>query len=329
MQSNYVRPNLTRKPRYAVRMSITLHTRQLMSSLPLLLLLSTGLVAQQGDGERFSALLKNVRVNGVELHYVEKGNGIPVVLIHGGLADYREWNPQIERISSHYRVVAYSRRYNYPNNNAEILPDHSAIVEARDLAALLDELKLERVHIVGYSYGALTALFFATEHPERVRSLTLAEPPILGWLNQIPGGQAELDRFMQTMWRPAGEAFQKGEPERALRIACDYFSGKGSYDQVPAEFRQSLMDNIREWKALTTSRDAFPPLSRDVVRNLKFPILLITGEKTLAPLRMINDALNQLLRNAKQVTIPGATHDMWLQDPERCGQATVSFLAKH
>jgi pimeloyl-ACP methyl ester carboxylesterase len=138
-----------------------------MGSLLPLLFLSAGLAAGQPDGERFSALIKNVLVNGVKLHYLEKGSGTPVVLIYGGLGDYREWNPQIERISSHYRVIAYSRRYNYPNNNAEIPPDHSAIVEARDLAALLDELKRERVHIVGYSYGALTALFFATEHPER------------------------------------------------------------------------------------------------------------------------------------------------------------------
>jgi non-heme chloroperoxidase len=311
-------------------MSVKLHTRQPVGSLLLLLLLflSTGLVAQQGDGERFSALIKKVRVNGVELHYLDKGSGIPVVLIHGGLGDYREWNPQIKRISSHYRVIAYSRRYNYPNNNAEI-PDHSAIVEARDLAALLDALKLERVHIVGYSYGALTALFFATEHPKRVRSLTMAEPPILGWLSEISGGQTELDKFIQTMWKPAGEAFRRDDPEAALRITCDYFSGIGSYDQLPTGFRQSLMDNIREWKALTTSRDAFPMLSRDAVVSLKLPILLITGEKTLAPLRMINDALNHLLRNAKQVTVPGATHDMWLEDPERCGQATVNFLTKH
>jgi non-heme chloroperoxidase len=311
-------------------MSVKLHTRQLVGSLLLLLLLflSTGLVAQQGDGERFSALIKKVRVNGVELHYLDKGSGIPVVLIHGGLGDYREWNPQMERISSHYRVIAYSRRYNYPNNNAEI-PDHSAIVEARDLAALLDALKLERVHIVGYSYGALTALFFATEHPKRVRSLTMAEPPILGWLSEISGGQTELDKFIQTMWKPAGEAFRRDDPEAALRITCDYFSGIGSYDQLPTGFRQSLMDNIREWKALTTSRDAFPMLSRDAVVSLKLPILLITGEKTLAPLRMINDALNHLLRNAKQVTVPGATHDMWLEDPGRCGQATVNFLTKH
>ena len=306
-----------------------LPTRQLMGSLLLLSFLSAGLVAQQRDGERFSALIKNVRVNGVELHYLEKGSGMPVVLIHGGLGDYREWNSQIERIGGHYRVIAYSRRYNYPNNNAEVPSDHSAIVEARDLAVLLDALKLQRVHIVGYSYGALTALFFATEHPERVRSLTMAEPPILGWLSEIPGGQTELDKFMQTMWRPAGEAFRRDDPETALRVTCDYFSGKGSYDQVSAEFRQSLMDNIREWKALTTSRDAFPMLSRDAVRNLKLPILLLTGEKTLAPLRMINDALNHLLPNAEQATIPGATHDMWIEDPERCGQATANFLAKH
>ena len=88
-----------------------LHTRQLMGSLPLLLFLTAGLAAGQPDGERFSALLKNVRVNGVKLHYLEKGNGLPVVLIHGGLGDYREWNPEIERTSSHHRVdlhTAYS-----------------------------------------------------------------------------------------------------------------------------------------------------------------------------------------------------------------------------
>jgi pimeloyl-ACP methyl ester carboxylesterase len=153
-------------------------------------------------------------------------------------------------------VVAYSRRYNYPNNHAEIPPDHSAIVEARDLAALLDALKLESVHVVGYSYGALTALFFAKEHPERVRSLTLAEPPILGWLSEIPGGQTELDKFMDTMLRPAGEAFRRDDPEAALRIACDYFPTR-TCDQVPAEFNQSHMTTSGNGR-LSPSRDAFP-----------------------------------------------------------------------
>jgi len=286
------------------------------------------LAANEADLDRFSTSLKIAAVNGVELHYFQSGSGVPVVLIHGGLGDYREWNAQIGPFSKHYRVLDYSRRYNYPNDNPE-RPDHSAIVEAMDLVALLDALKLERVHLVGYSYGGLTALFFATQHPERLRSLTLAEPAIMKWLPEIPGGQAELDKFMTTMWRPAGEACRKEQPETAVRIACDYFAGKDSYDKFPAEGRRLLMSNIREWKALTTSQNPFPMLDRELVRGLKVPTLLITGEKTLTPLRMIIEELSRVMPAAERVTISGATHDMWLQEPEACGKATLNFLSKH
>jgi len=266
------------------------------------------LAAQEGDVDRFSDSLKIVRVNDVELHYLEKGSGVPVVLIHGGLGDYREWSAQIGPFSEYYRVVNYSRRYNYPNRNPDPdRPDHSAAVEARDLDAFLDTLKLQRVHLVGYSYGGLTALFFATQHPERLRSLTLAEPAIMKWLPQIPGGEAELDKFMTTMWKPAGEAFRKEQPETALRITCDYFSGKGSYDKLPAEGRRLLMSNIQEWKALTTSQDSFPMVDRDVVRRLKVRTLLITSEKTLNPMRMIIEESSRVnvSRSAGRLTICG------------------------
>jgi pimeloyl-ACP methyl ester carboxylesterase len=309
-------------------MDMNVNKRQLPVLLCGVFLAFGRVAAQEVDADRFSASLKIAAVNGVQLHYLESGSGVPIVLVHGGLGDYREWGAQIGSFSQHYRAVDYSRRYNYPNDNPET-PDHSAIVEAKDLAALLDALKLERVHLVGYSYGALTALFFATQHPERLHSLTLAEPAIMKWLPQIPGGQAELDKFMTTMWRPAGEAFRKEQPEAALRITCDYFSGKGSYDNLPAEGRRLLMSDIREWKALTTSRDPFPMLDRDVVRGLKVPTLLITGEKTLNPLRMIIEELSRVMPAAERVTITGATHDMWLEEPKACGKATLSFLGKH
>ncbi|MFL5238694.1 MAG: alpha/beta fold hydrolase [Rhizomicrobium sp.] len=286
------------------------------------------LAAQEAEVDPLSASLKVAAVNGVELHYLERGSGVPVVLIHGSLGDYREWSAQIAPFSQHYRVVDYSRRYNYPNDNPET-PDHSAIVEARDLAALLDALKLDRVHLVGYSYGGLTALFFATEHPERLRSLTLVEPPIMKWLPQIPGGQDELDKFMTALWKPVGEAFRKEQPDTALRITCDYFFGKDAYDTLPTQTRQLLMSNIREWKALTTSRDAFPMVERNAVRELKVPVLLMTGEKTSDALRMIVEELSRLMPTAERVTIPGATHEMWQEQPEACGKVTLEFLGRH
>ena len=100
---------------------------------------SSQTAAQNVAAPQTKRRLKKVRVNGVELHYLEKGKGIPVIFVHGGLDDYRMWEAQMEPFAQSYRVIAYSRRYNFPNRNPYIRPDHSAIIEADDLAALIKE----------------------------------------------------------------------------------------------------------------------------------------------------------------------------------------------
>src|SRR6185436_1351290 len=157
--------------------------------------------------------------------YLEKGRGLPVIFVHGGLDDYRAWQPQLEPFAQSYRVIAYSRRYNFPNNNPHIRPDHSAIIEAEDLAALIKKLKLGRVHLIGHSYGALTALFLAVKHPELVRTLVLAEPPVLGWAQDRSQGKVLYDEIMVNLWKPTGDAFRRRDPEQALRVTINYFLG--------------------------------------------------------------------------------------------------------
>jgi non-heme chloroperoxidase len=283
---------------------------------------------EQDTGEESNAQLKVALANGVQLHYLERGQGAPLIFVHGGLGDYREWLGQIGPFSEQYRVIDYSRRYDYPNTNREI-PTYSASTDASDLAGLMDALKLERVHLVTYSYGAFASLFFAIQHPERVRSLTLSEPPIFKWLPELPGGQEQLDHFMAMFWRPVADAFRHTRPEEVLRITCDYFGGKGSYDALPPEVRSRLASDLPEWKALITSRDAFPNIDRNAAKGLTVPTLLITGEKTLPEMRMITDELSRLLPNAEVVRIPGATHDMWAEAPEACRNATLKFIGAH
>lgn len=270
--------------------------------------------------------LQKVVVNGVELHYLEQGQSEPLVLLHGGLADYREWGPQMDRFAQNHRVIAYSQRYAYPNQNLPIVDDYTTLVDAEDLAAFLHALKLERSHIIGNSSGAFIALALALAHPELVRTLTLAEPPILHWATGLPGGDAVLADFMDRLWKPVGAAFRQGDKELALRTSIKFFIGDDVLDQLPAEVRQVLEENLAGWEAFTTSADCFPMLNKQQVAKLSMPILLLTAANTLPIHQLVNDELVRLLPQAKQVTLQDATHELWTEQPEACGEAVLTFL---
>src|SRR5580692_12513552 len=106
--------------------------------------------------------------HGLALHYVEQGTGTPLIFVHGSLSDGGYWADQIGPFAKHYRAIAYSRRYNYPNVNP-VRRGYSAVVDAEDLAAFIHTLHLGKVVVIGHSYGALTGLFLAARHPEMVR----------------------------------------------------------------------------------------------------------------------------------------------------------------
>ena len=169
---------------------------------------------------------KKVRVNGVELSYVEQGKGVAVIFVHGGLEDYRAWQPQMEGFSRHYHAVAYSRRYNYPNPRVTPRADYSAVVDADDLAALIRKLKLAPAHVVGVSHGAYTALLLAARHPALVRSLVLSEAPVLRWLPGLAGGPPLYADFMRKVWEPATRGFRETE-EAGVKAAVNGFGELG------------------------------------------------------------------------------------------------------
>jgi pimeloyl-ACP methyl ester carboxylesterase len=280
--------------------------------------------------------LHSVRVNRVVLHYVDQGRGPVVVLVHGGMEDYEAWKAQFAPLSKSYRVIAYSRRYNYPNHNAMRSDNHSALVDADDLAALIGKLKLGPVRVVGHSYGAYISMFLALRHPDLVRSLVLSEPPLMKWLSEIPGGKPLLDDSMSNMWLPCADAFRHHQPETALRITVDWFgshesppSGESAtYDALPAEVRSLLRRDIREWEALTTSRDAFPALLREQARQIRKPVLLLSGSRSVPALRLIAAELARTLPAVEFVVLQGATHEMWNEAPQQLTEKILPFLGK-
>jgi pimeloyl-ACP methyl ester carboxylesterase len=273
--------------------------------------------------------LNVAKVNGgnVELHYIEKGSGTPVVFVHGGLQDYRQWLPQLDRFAQQYRVIIYSRRYNYPNTNRPLEADHSAVVDARDLAELLGSLNIHSAHLIGHSYGAFGALLTALEYPELARSLVLAEPPVNRWLLGLPEHKHLYDEMMTTVRDPVAAAFKRGDSKTALQIMVHYFvSPEVDFDWLPRPAQSMFNDNIAEWEALMTSGDAFPDVPRESVCRLPIPVLLLAGDRTLPIHQAINDEFEKLLPPGRRVTFQDCGHNMWTERRTGCEEVTLRFL---
>src|SRR5262245_31119637 len=96
-------------------------------------------VSAQTEENTVPMLQKVAIGGGIELHYVERGKGVPIVFVHGTLGDYSTCEGLLGVFGEEYRALAYSRRYNYPNSN-KVQPNDSGIVEAEDLAAFIKKL---------------------------------------------------------------------------------------------------------------------------------------------------------------------------------------------
>jgi non-heme chloroperoxidase len=272
--------------------------------------------------------LSVTRVNGVDLHVLDRGAGTPVVFVHGGLADYSEWLPAAAALPPGYRTLLYSRRHSFPNRNGPPRPDHSMLREVEDLAALIEALEVGPVHVVGVSYGGFTALMLALRRPELVRSVVSAEAPLLDWLPDIEGGREARDHFYRSVMAPSAAAFAAGDPDRALAVTLDYFVGPNGIDAIPAAVRERLAANLDDWRAITTAPGAFAPVTRDELSAIRVPVLLISGSETAAVHRLIDPEVARTIPGARRVMIAGGTHDMCAEQPGECATAIHDFIRR-
>ena len=271
--------------------------------------------------------------NGVRLHYVELGHGIPVVFVHGSLSDGRYWNDQIGEFAKHYRVIAYSRRYNFPNVNPS-RPGYSAITDADDLSALIERLHLGRVYVVGHSYGALTALFLSVKHPEQVRKLVLAEPPAVSLLKHLPKKQSAIGRAMyadiqHNMVAPMKKEFRSGEREAGVRTFVDYvFGNPHAWDNFSAASKHATMIDAHEWDVMMTTGTLFPEIDPAAIARIHVPVLIMSGGKSYPFLRLIDHELRTLIPGSEELVLPEDGHQMWYQEPVRCRRAVENFFSR-
>ena len=286
--------------------------------------------------------MHSVEARGTRFAYSEDGSGQPVVLVHGSASDCRTWEGQREPLARRFRVVAYSRRWHWPNAPVAQGVDYAMDEHVEDLRELLPALGGAPAHLVGHSYGAFLCLLVALRAPHLVRSLVLAEPPALTLFVSPEPRPLELLRLAFTRPRtaaaivrfgakgvaPARRAFQRGDAEAGVTaFAQGVFGGRG-YERLRRSQKIQVRDNLANVQAELLG-SGFLPLPAEAVRALRAPVLLVSGERSIGLFRRLTEALAELLPHAERAVIPGAGHAMHEDNPTAYNVAVVPFIAKH
>jgi pimeloyl-ACP methyl ester carboxylesterase len=288
-------------------------------------------------------MVETVEVNGTELAYLEHGQGPPVVFVHGGFGDYREWELQVPAFAASFRTIAVSCRGAWPNRKLEANERITLDTFVEDLAAFIGALDLAPVHFVGHSSpGGFGGLLLAHRHPELVRSLVLLEPPAFPLLGvNIPPTPREVLKLLARNPRagigfiklgargigPAMKAFDRGDDERGLRVFMTAVAGKERVAALPEETFQSFLGNLGPFKAQL--RAGFPPFREDDARTIRVPTLLVAGAHTPAPLTAVTDRLEAVLPDVSRLNIAGAGHNMFTTHPTEFNAGVIEFIGRH
>lgn len=252
---------------------------------------------------------------GEEIYYETYGSGDPVVLSHGLGGNHAIWYQQVPVLAQSYRVIVWDQRGFGRSTNRENKAGPAAFVE--DLTALLDHLQIARANLIGQSMGGWTVMGFALKHPERVRSLVMADT--IGGL-YTPKIEAAFDEYIRTMMSASTPDEVPLGPHPAL-----------GDEVVKRDLAQAFLYSQIGSVAVPPPANVGPSLRatkypHDMLVKVHMPVLFIVGEHDpIFPPSTIREAAS-LIASSRVIEIPGAGHSPYFETPDAWNRVVLDFL---
>ena len=272
-----------------------------------------------------------VTVDGVRLHYVERGQGKTIVLLHGNGATLDELlsSGLVERLARTHRVVAFDRPgFGYSERPRSRLWTPAA--QARLIRDALARIGVEEALVYGHSLGAQVAVFLALSAPDLVRGLVLAS----GYL--YPTARADVPFATPPAIPLVGDVLRYTLVPPLARLMLPWIYRKiFGPTPVPGRFRREFPHELvlRPWHLRAAAADtAFLIPSAVAMRkrygSLRMPVTLITGDsdQVVEPARHTH-RLHAAIRGSRLVTVPGAGHMIHQAAPDAVAAAIDALAA--
>jgi len=258
---------------------------------------------------------ESVDIEGQTVAFERRGDGPPLVLLHGAASDSRDWRRELDGLSDEFTVVAWDA----PGCGHSFDPpdDYGLDGYADCLAAFVEALGLERPHVLGLSFGSGLALELFRRHRGLPRSLVLTSA-YAGWLGSLGREVAEERR----LW--GFRAAEQPREEYVRELNETLF-----VDSVPAEVVEEMTEIAMDLHpaGLRAMANAFADADlRDVLPEIDVPTLVIHGDLDKRSPLPVGEDLHDRIPGSRLVVIPGVGHVVNLEAPERFNDEVRSFL---
>lgn len=259
--------------------------------------------------------MDRVDVGGLTIAYERRGQGPPLLLLHGGISDHREWSRQLEGLSDAFTVVAWDT----PGCGQSSDPSESFRMPdfADCLAAFIRALGLESPHILGLSWGSTLALELYRRSPGIPRTLVLTAA-YAGWAGSLPPAVVaeRLETSLRDLVLP---------PEQYVRTWIPTLFTERAPVEMVDDFVASLSTfhpaGVRTMLTAMAEADL-----RDVLPKIDVPTLLLYGEEDVRSPLSVAEELNAQIPDSTLVVMPGVGHQSNVEAADRFNDEVRSFL---
>ncbi|MDM1405725.1 alpha/beta hydrolase [Myroides marinus] len=255
----------------------------------------------------------------------KKGQGIPIVFIHGSWDDHNSWLPVAEEINKTATnpIILYDRR---GHSSSSLDKEQGTIsIDVQDALSLLDALEIKKAHFIGHSYGANITIELANNHPDRVESIVLYEPPIFGILK----GRSEYKDMLseiQAEMQKSKTLLEQGHIEQGTFNFIEKVAfGKGSwYSIFDQRARNTMTASYATWLDQANDPERLN-IKPENLNQFNGKITLITGSDSILVYPAVAKTIKQKVNSIELQTIQGAGHGGLISHPKQ----TADLISKH
>jgi 3-oxoadipate enol-lactonase len=258
--------------------------------------------------------MNNAHIHNTTIAYEETGTGDPLLLIHGGMISHKEWQPQIAAWSPHFRLIMPDVR-GHGASGRDGTP-YSIKQWAGDMAALLDTLGIAQAFVCGHSMGGMVAQQLATDYPQKVRALVIAE--------------SNYGTRNDPMMRIAGDLsvglFKMLGPKTAAKIATAPLTGTPEVRQMLEAEMAHHTDNPANMYAILDAMNAYD--GRTNLPRIQCPTLVISGGNFKLGHKQ-GQHMGATIPSARWMTIANAGHGVNWDNAPDFNEAVLAFFRQH